>query len=236
MPEDGNRREREPPMRMIGRRSSVDEVVGQLIEALTEGTWAVGDRLPTEHRLTEELGVSRTVIREAVRALVHLGVLETRQGAGTYVVSTADPAPMLRRFGTADIREVFEVQLGFDVQAAQLAATRRTEADLRRLRGLLTARHHATAPEEFARADADFHLAVVEAAGNSVLLECYRFFVGRLHDSLHALRSQDVIQESGAEPHDALLAAIEAGDEAAAAAAAAAAIRPSLKALTPPQG
>lgn len=223
-------------MRMIGRRSSVDEVVAQLIEALTEGTWAVGDRLPTEQRLTEELGVSRTVIREAVRALVHLGVLETRQGAGTYVVSTADPAPMLRRFGTADVREVFEVQLGFDIQAAGLAATRRTEADLRRLRGLLAARHRATAPEEFARADADFHLAVVEAAGNSVLLECYRFFVGRLHDSLHALRSQDVVPESGAEPHDELLAAIEAGDEAAAAAAAAAAIRPSLTALTLPQG
>ncbi|MFH9241647.1 FadR/GntR family transcriptional regulator [Streptomyces anulatus] len=219
-------------MRMIGRRSSVDEVVGQLNEALTQGTWVIGDRLPTEQRLTEELGVSRTVVREAVRALVHLGVLETRQGAGTYVVSTTDPAPMLRRFGTADVREVFEVQLGFDVQAAQLAAIRRTDADLRRLRGLLAARNHATAPEEFARADADFHLAVVEAAGNSMLLECYRFFVGRLHDSLHALRSQDVIQESGAEPHDALLAAIEAGDEAAAAAAAAAAIRPSLNALT----
>ncbi|GAA1328544.1 hypothetical protein GCM10009647_066790 [Streptomyces sanglieri] len=127
---------------------------------------------------------------------------------------------------------MFEVQLGFDVQAAQLAAMRRTDVDLRRLRSLLAARNHATAPEEFARADADFHLAVMEAAGNSVLLECYRFFVGRLHDSLHALRTQDVIQESGAEPHDALLAAIEAGDEAAAAAAAAAAIRPSLNALT----
>lgn len=220
-------------MRMIGRRSSVEEVISQLSEALAKGTWAVGDRLPTEHRLTEELGVSRTVVREAVRALVHLGMLETRQGAGTYVVSTTDPAPLLRRLGMADVREIFEIQLGFDIQAARLAAARRTDADVQRLRTLLAARNRASAPEEFAAADAAYHLAVVEAAGNSVLLECYRFFFGRLCDGLHALRSQDVVPESGAGPHEELLAAIEAGDQAAAAAAAAAAILPSLDTLTP---
>lgn len=222
-------------MRTIGRRSSVEEVIDQLNEALAKGTWGVGDRLPTEQRLTEELGVSRTVVREAVRALVHLGVLETRQGAGTYVVSTADPGPLLRRLGMADVREVFEVQLGFDVQAARLAAARRTDADLRRLRALLAARNAASSPEEFARADADYHLAVVEAADNAVLLECYRFFVGRLHDGLHALRSQDTVRESGPGPHEDLLAAIGAGDAQAAAAAAEAAIRPSLDALDAPE-
>ncbi|KNB53740.1 FadR/GntR family transcriptional regulator [Streptomyces caatingaensis] len=222
-------------MRAIGRRSSVEEVIAQLNEALAKGTWALGDRLPTEHELTERLGVSRTVVREAVRALVHLGVLETRQGAGTYVISTADPAPLLRRVGMAEVREIFEIQLGLDVQAARLAAARRTDADVERLRTLLGDRNRAAGPQEFARADAAYHLAVVEAAGNSVLLEFYRFFVGRLRDSLHTLRSQDTVPESGDGPHEALLAAIEAGDEAAAAAAAAAAIRPSLDTLGPPE-
>ncbi|GAA0398364.1 FadR/GntR family transcriptional regulator [Streptomyces luteireticuli] len=222
-------------MRVIGRKSSVEEVIAQLNEALKAGTWTIGDRLPTEHELTVKLGVSRTVVREAIRALVHLGVLETRQGAGTFVVSTADPAPLLRRVGMAEVREIFEIQLGLDVQAARLAAARRTDADVEGLRTLLADRNRATTPQEFARADAAYHLAVVEAADNSVLLEFYRFFVGRLRDSLHALRSQDEVPESGDGPHEALLAAIEAGDEEAAAAAAAGAIRPSLDTLGPPE-
>ncbi|MFD0623520.1 GntR family transcriptional regulator [Streptomyces sanglieri] len=73
---------RSAPMRVIGRRSSVDEVVGQLNEALMQGTWAIRDRLPTEWRLTEELGVSRTVIREAVRALVVVAVRDGVDGRG----------------------------------------------------------------------------------------------------------------------------------------------------------
>ena len=109
-------------MRAIGRRSSVEEVIGQLNEQLLGGAWRAGERIPTEQELSAELEVSRPVVREAVRALAHLGVLESRQGAGTYVISTADPMPMLRQVRLADIRDVFEVQLGYDVQAARLAA------------------------------------------------------------------------------------------------------------------
>ncbi|MEU2082222.1 FadR/GntR family transcriptional regulator [Streptomyces albus] len=223
-------------MRAVGRRSSVEGAIASLNEALAQGEWQPGDKLPGEHRMAEELGVSRTVVREAIRALVHLGTLETRHGSGTYVVSTADPAPLLRRLGMADVREIFEMQLGFDVHAARLAAERRTEDDLARLRKLLHARNHATEAVLFAGADADFHLAVVEAAGNEVLLECYRFFVGRLRDSLEALRRQDVVVESGSKPHEDLVEALERGDAAAAAAAAEAAIRPGLDALTRLEG
>lgn len=85
-------------MRSVGRRSSsVEEVIGQLNEQLTNGVWQLGARIPTEQELSGELGVSRAVVREAVRALVHLGVLESRQGSGTFVVSATDPTPMLRQ-------------------------------------------------------------------------------------------------------------------------------------------
>lgn len=221
-------------LRRVGRGSSVERVIDQLGAALADGTWQVGERLPTEQELTEELGVSRTVVREAVRALVQLGRVETRQGAGTYVLSPADPVPLLRSVQTAEVRKVFEVQLGFDVQAARLAAVRRTESDLRRLRTLLTARDAATEPGKFARADAAFHLGVVEAAGNEVLLECYRFFVGRLRSALLEIRSQDGYCESGAAPHGALLSALGDRDPSAAARAAADAVRPSLDALAEP--
>lgn len=218
-------------MRSVGRRSSVEEVIGQLNEQLLSGAWRAGERIPTEQELSAELEVSRPVVREAVRALVHLGVLESRQGAGTYVISTADPVPMLRQVRLADIRDVFEVQLGYDVQAARLAALRRGDDDLAELAELLDRRDAAERPEEYGRSDAEFHLAVVRAAGNPLLLEMYRYLLDRLRESLAAIRVQGVITESGSEAHHRLLRAIERGEPDAAAEAARAVIAPSLASL-----
>lgn len=218
-------------MRAVGRRSSVDEVIGQLNEQLLSGAWRAGERIPTEQELSAELEVSRPVVREAVRALVHLGVLESRQGAGTYVISTADPVPMLRQVRLADIRDVFEVQLGYDVQAARLAALRRRDEDLAELAELLEQRDAAEQPEEYGRSDAEFHLAVVRAAGNPLLLEMYRYLLDRLRESLAAIRVQGVITESGPEAHHRLLRAIERAEPDAAAGAARAVIAPSLASL-----
>ena len=218
-------------MRAVGRRSSVEEVIGQLNEQLLSGAWRAGERIPTEQELSAELEVSRPVVREAVRALVHLGVLESRQGAGTYVISTADPVPMLRQVRLADIRDVFEVQLGYDVQAARLAAVRRGDEDVAELTELLERRDAAEDPEEYGRSDADFHLAVVRAAGNPLLLEMYRYLLDRLRESLAAIRVQGVVTESGPEAHRRLLRAIERGEADAAAEAARAVIEPSLASL-----
>ena len=218
-------------MRAVGRRSSVEEVIGQLNEQLLSGAWRAGERIPAEQELSAELEVSRPVVREAVRALVHLGVLESRQGAGTYVISTADPVPMLRQVRLADIRDVFEVQLGYDVQAARLAALRRGDDDLAELAELLERRDAAERPEEYGRSDAEFHLAVVRAAGNPLLLEMYRYLLDRLRESLAAIRVQGVITESGPEAHHRLLRAIERGEPDAAAEAARAVIAPSLASL-----
>lgn len=209
----------------------MDEVIGQLNEQLAAGAWAPGERIPTEQELVAELGVSRAVVREAIRALVHLGTLETRQGAGTFVVSAADPTPMLRQLRLAELRDVFEVQLAYDVQAARLAAERRGEDDLVRLRALLDERDRADSPAQFGSTDADFHCAVVEAAGNPLLLEMYRYALGRLRESLEQLRAHGELIEAGPEAHRALLEAIEAADPAAAVAAAQELIEPGLRSL-----
>ncbi|GAA4619484.1 FadR/GntR family transcriptional regulator [Saccharopolyspora hordei] len=218
-------------MRVVRRRSSVDEVIAALNEQLANGTWAPGERIPTEQELVAELGVSRAVVREAVRALVQLGCLEARQGAGTFVVSAADPSPMLRQLRRAELRDVFEVQLAHDVQAARLAAQRRDDADVERLRALLDRRDRAASPEEFGAADVAFHSAVVDAARNPLLTEMYRYFSERLRESLVALRADSALQEGGPQAHHALFEAIAARDAEAAAAAAHAVIEPCLTSL-----
>ncbi|GAA2616047.1 FadR/GntR family transcriptional regulator [Actinomadura fulvescens] len=218
-------------LRRVPGGSAVEAVLEQLQGEVSAGAWRVGDRIPGELELASRLGVSRPAVREAIRALSHVGVLEVRRGDGTYVLSGADPRPMLRRVERASLRDVFEVQLAYDVQAARLAARRRTEGDLVRLRELLAARAAASGAEEFGAADARFHLGVVEATGNAVLIEACRFFLRRLSEAMGTLRLDQEVPEASQEAHQAVVDAIARQDEDAAGRAAAAIIEPSLAAL-----
>lgn len=86
------------------RRSALsDQVIAQLRNQITSGEWPVGSRIPTEPELVEQLGVARNTVREAVRALAHNGLLDIRQGSGTYVIATSELAGVMhRRFAAAD--------------------------------------------------------------------------------------------------------------------------------------
>jgi DNA-binding FadR family transcriptional regulator len=214
--------------------SRVQTVIHALRTELEKGTWPVGSRIPTEHQLVDELHVSRNTVREAIRALVHAGFLESRQGAGTFVLATRDAQSLLEGLDGASIRHVFEVQLALDVQAATLAARRRSAADLRRLEKALAKRDRAEAEDsdDFAEIDSKFHETVVAISGNPVLLDLYRFLTDRLQSGLRALWAVGPIPNGAtAVEHGELVAAIRAQDEEAAARAAERIIRPVLEAL-----
>ncbi|XVQ10928.1 FadR/GntR family transcriptional regulator [Spirillospora sp. CA-255316] len=207
-------------LRTARRSSLVDQVIDQLRGEIATGAWPVGAKIPPEPALAESLGVGRNTVREAVRALTHAGLLECRQGDGTYVRATSElSGAVRRRLQTAELVEILEVRRGFEVEAARLAAARRTEADIAAISDAL-ARRDATwaagAHAEFVEADLEFHTAVVEATHNRVLIELYRDFSAVLRASIGAagtLRHSDV-------PHGPIAAAIEAGDAQAAAQAA----------------
>ena len=121
--------------------------------------------------------MARNTVREAVRALAHNGLLDIRQGSGTYVVATSELAGVMhRRFAGADPRHVAELRSALEATAARLAAQRRTEQDLQQLDALLERRERAWESgdaEAFVEADATFHLAVVAASHNEVLAAIY---------------------------------------------------------------
>lgn len=215
----------------VSAGSTVDAVLDQLQATVRSGAWAVGQRIPGELELTRQLRVSRPAVREAIRALTHIGVLEVRRGDGTYVRSAADPRPLLQRMQRCDVRDVFEVQLAYDVQAAKLAARRRTEADIARLHTLLEARNSATGAAEFGDTDAEFHLAIIEITRNPVLVEAARFFAAQLRQALGAVRRDHEVPEAGPAAHRAVVDAIAAGDAEAAGRAAAAVVEPTLAVL-----
>jgi DNA-binding FadR family transcriptional regulator len=165
------------PLATTRRAGLVDQVIDQLREAITQGEWPVGQRIPTEQALVAQLGVGRNTVREAVRALAHTGILEVRQGDGTYVRATSEVSGALRRLCGTELREVLQVRRTLEVEGARLAATARTAADLARLRTLLEQRdaeHHEGRTDDFARTDAEFHLEVVRCGHNGLLFELYR--------------------------------------------------------------
>ncbi|MCS0637243.1 FCD domain-containing protein [Streptomyces sp. LP05-1] len=207
------------------RRSGLcDQVIAELRNQITSGEWPVGSRIPTEPELVEQLGVARNTVREAVRALAHNGLLDIRQGSGTYVVATSELAGVMhRRFTDADPRHIAELRCILESSAARLAALRRTDRDVRQLEALLERREEAWSAgdsERFVSADATLHLAVVAASHNDVLTEVYADLGHLLRDTLREDVGQELRPE-GYMDHGRLIAAIRAGDGETAAAEAA---------------
>ncbi|WP_336322117.1 FadR/GntR family transcriptional regulator [Streptomyces lavendofoliae] len=207
------------------RRSALsDQVIAELRNQITSGEWPVGSRIPTEPELVEQLGVARNTVREAVRALAHNGLLDIRQGSGTYVVATSELAGVMhRRFAAADPRHIAELRSTLESSAARLAAARRTERDMKQLDALLARREEAWEAgdaERFVAADATFHLAVVAASHNEVMSELYADLGHLLRDWLRDDVGQDLRPENHMD-HTRLVEAIRAGDAGAAASEAA---------------
>lgn len=192
-----------------------DQVIARLRAEIAAGVWPVGSRIPTEPELVERLGVARNTVREAVRALAHNGLLDIRQGSGTYVRATSELAGVMRRrFADADPLHVAELRSSLEATAAGLAARRREEKDLRQLDTLLAGRERAWDsgdPEAFVEADLTLHLAVVAASHNDVLSTLYADLGAVMRDFLREgvgprLRPADHVD------HARLVAAIRAGD------------------------
>ncbi|WP_034090528.1 FadR/GntR family transcriptional regulator [Streptacidiphilus albus] len=197
------------------REPLADQVIAQLRTQITSGEWPVGSRIPTEVELVEQLGVARNTVREAVRALAHNGLLDIRQGSGTYVLATSELAGVMhRRFADADPEQVTELRLALEAAAARLAATRRTAPDLKLLDTALARREDAWRSgdvEDFIQTDAAFHQAVMAAAHNEVISALYADLGEVLRTELR-LTVGPVLVEQRYVSHDGILEAIRAGD------------------------
>ncbi|WP_019545515.1 FadR/GntR family transcriptional regulator [Streptomyces sulphureus] len=208
------------PLPSPHRSALADQVINTLRQQISSGEWPVGSRIPTEPELVAELGVARNTVREAVRALAHNGLLDIRQGSGTYVVATSELAGVMhRRFTEADPGHIAEMRSALETTGARLAAERRTERDLHQLEALLARREAAWDSgnvERFVEADAGLHLGVVSASHNEVLTAVY----ADLGDVMRAYLRHDVGEELRPEAHmdhARLVAAVRAGDAEAAA-------------------
>ncbi|MGW8727005.1 FadR/GntR family transcriptional regulator [Streptomyces sp. NPDC055808] len=213
------------------RRSA--SLASQLVDGLRShieaGGWPVGTRIPSEQALMEELGVGRSTLREAVGALVHLGLLEARKGDGTYVRASSElQSVMVRRASAAQRDDVLELRTVLEEFASRAAALRRSEEQLEQLRDLLADAEAACESEDpTAAKDVDtlFHRAVVRASGNDLVMEVYDYLGTALTATLGGLPWDAAAAQEHAGLHRRLVSAIEDRDGDAARAAAAAIVR-----------
>ncbi|MFJ8061913.1 FadR/GntR family transcriptional regulator [Streptomyces sp. NPDC096142] len=220
-------------MKRISAPRRTASLSAQLVDSLRShieaGGWPVGTRIPSEQVLMEELGVGRSTLREAVGALVHLGLLEPRAGDGTYVCSSSElQSVMVRRASSVERDKVLELRTVLEEYASGAAALRRSEGQLRQLRELLADADEACAGEDRSAAtnvDALFHRAVVRASGNDLLIEVYDYLGTALTSSLGGLSWDADHAQEHARLHRRLVDAIESRDDGDARAAAAAIVQ-----------
>jgi DNA-binding FadR family transcriptional regulator len=200
----------------------VEQATEHLREQITKGEWPVGTRLPGENALAKTLGVGRSTVREALRALAGAARVLARLGSGVFVIATEPAEDWPARLRRAAITDVYEVRMIVETQAARLAAERRTDEDVAALEAALEGRVRAAAEDDAAFVDADIalHAALVAAAGNPVLTDLFAEFAPALRErlidlvELLGLRERD--RNPGHDSHAALVAAVRRGDGEAA--------------------
>ncbi|NUR29749.1 MAG: FadR family transcriptional regulator [Catenulispora sp.] len=202
--------------------SLTDKAISRIRELIQSGELPPGSRLPPEQQLAAELGLSRNLTREAVKALVVARVLEIRRGDGTYVTSL-EPAVLLEGLGEAvellqgDTQlDLTEVRRLFEPVATALAAERITNADLAELHRHLEAMRAAKDDVELLNHhDAAFHRAVVAATGNQTLASLLEGISGRtVRARVWRGMVDDAVADRTVAEHQAIYDALAAGDSA----------------------
>lgn len=201
-----------------------DQVFEQLKDLIFKGQLKPGDQLMTERELAQSMGVSRPTVREAINKLVVMGLLENRQGQGTFVISPADdiqknPLAAVINGHDVSLQDLLEVRLGLECNAVAMAARRATEEDILELeKSLEQMIAEIEKREEGLGSDADlsFHMAISYATKNTVQIHIMRSFYDLLFfgikQNLQHLYTDPANPERVIEQHKAIVDAIRRRD------------------------
>jgi GntR family transcriptional repressor for pyruvate dehydrogenase complex len=207
-----------PNSRIPPREPATVQITRQLVDYLSSGAVQPGQRLPGERALSDALGIGRAALREAIKSLIFLGLLEQRQGDGTYLArGPSDLLPRVIDWGILLQREnredLIEARLHLEVTLAGLAARNRTPEQLERLRAVAAEMRDAGLDfSRYIEADVHFHLQIAEASGNAILAGV----LGNIRSLLHVWTERVIIAaqetETSLAVHLPVLEAIERQD------------------------
>lgn len=196
-----------------------EQIVQQIEESILKGALKPGDQLPAERELAQNFGVSRTAVREAVKALREKGLVEAYSGRGTFITNGTSQAirqslDLMSRIGQQEgLAHLAELRQILEPEIAALAATRIEDQLLATMReAVATMDRNLHDPDAYIEADLDFHLALAEAAANPLVLSLLDSIVGLLREQRLRIFRVDGGPERGQFHHKRILAATEARD------------------------
>ena len=200
-----------------------EKIVEQIEQRILSGDLKAGDRLPAERELCEQFGVSRTAVREAVRALNEKGLVDVQPGRGTFITNGSSRAmrfslDMLVKIGRAKgSSDLVEVREMFEPEIAALAAARADDEQIAAMREAVAAMDEALDDaDKFIEADLDFHLALAEATQNAIM----PMLIDSIVDLLREQRKRISLAQGGLERgqfhHKRILEAVVRRDPGAA--------------------
>lgn len=198
-------------------------VATQIKERIINGDLAFGDRLPPEQALAEQFEVSRTVVREAIKALEREGLVEVHQGRGTYITDGTSLAfresfSLMMSMGSDQIFEdLVEVRALLEPEIVAMAARRATDEDIAILEQAVAIMETSLDdPETFVRADSAFHMALANATKNELIVKMIEPIVDLLHEMRVNISETPSGLQHGQYHHMRILAAVKAHDPDAA--------------------
>lgn len=200
-----------------------EQIVQQIEESILNGQLKPGDQLPAERELAQQFGVSRTAVREAVKALHEKGLVEAYSGKGTFVTNGTSQAIrqsldlMIKIGQPGNLAQLEEVREILEPDIAALAATRVEEQHLATMREAIAVMDRSRQdPDAFIEADLDFHLSLAEAAANPIILSLIDSIVGLLREQRMKIFCVKGGPERGQYHHKRILDAVERRDPEAA--------------------
>jgi GntR family transcriptional repressor for pyruvate dehydrogenase complex len=208
--------------RAVRKTRVSEEIIGQVRDLITSGRLKVGDRLPAERELATTLQVGRSTVREAIRAMESLGILEARPGEGTFLVSNPseqrpDPVTANAFKSWENQRKLFEVRMVIEPDLAALAARRASFEQIVNMRNILEEQDALVKRGETGiKSDTAFHFLLAEAAGNDVLVRIMDSLMSLLHETREATLHTGGRSVRSMKQHRTILRAIEARDPVAA--------------------
>ncbi len=208
-----------PVYKLVRTSRLYEQIVQQLEESIGKGDLKAGDQLPAERELAQRFGVSRTAVREAVKALREKGLVEAYSGKGTFITDGTTQAvrqslDLMVKIGQPEgSNHLAEVRAILEPEIAALAATRIQEPELVTMREAVSVMDRAGQdPEAYIEADLDFHLALAEGAANPLILSLLDSIVGLLREQRLRIFRVPGGPDRGQVHHKRILEAVEKRD------------------------
>lgn len=210
-------------MRPVNRRSLSDEIVEQIVDLISKDVLKPGARLPGERDLCKRFGVGRTSLREALRSLSVMGILEGRVGEGTFVANDSDrylekTLQWSLLLDPKRVKDLVETRLVLESQNASLAAQRATRENLSMVAQNIEGMEDLLErPDQFLECDLEFHLLIARATQNTILYSLLSMTRGYLHEWIKGMLARPMSEVTrrtrlSLEEHHTIFQAIGSGD------------------------